>query len=180
MKPQKPPQPLLIGIHRPARVVAGLQLLPVALDQAWGAGSPGWVIGSKFRWDHGPLFRVIPLSIPSRRPPGGRPTLATSEMGGSAYVAPRPSAVRLRRNSRPAARQQRHCATMVRTAQGPRLLDFRRIRLRCFRNFTKMPRATEAAIMSFLQDLSSLSSEPDSFAFIDIKKWIRPDCSRFL
>ena len=90
-------------------------------------------------------------------------------LGGSAYVAPRPSAVRLRRNSRPAARQQRHCATMDLTAQGPRLLDLRRIRIRCVRDVTKVLRAAEAAVMSFLRDLSSLSSEPDSFALIDIQ-----------
>jgi len=83
-------------------------------------------------------------------------------LGGSAYVAPRPSAVRLRRNFRPAARQQRHCATMVLTAQGPRLLDLRRIRIRCARDVTKALRAAEAAIMSFLQDLSSLLNEPGS------------------
>ena len=70
-------------------------------------------------------------------------------LGGTAYVAPRPSAVRLRRKSRPAARQQRHCATMVLTAQGPRLLDLRRIRIRCVRGVTKVLRAAEAAIMSF-------------------------------
>jgi hypothetical protein len=90
-------------------------------------------------------------------------------LSGSAYVPPRPSAVRLRRNSRPAARQQKHCATMVLTAQGPRLLDLRRIRIRCVRGVTKVLRAAEGAIMSFLQDLSSLSSETDGFALIDIK-----------
>jgi len=30
---QEPPQPLLIGLHRAACVMASLQLLPVALDQ---------------------------------------------------------------------------------------------------------------------------------------------------
>ena len=90
-------------------------------------------------------------------------------LGGSAYNAPRPSVVPLRRNSRPAARQQRHCATRVFTAQGPRLPDLRRIRVRCVRCVTKVLSAAEAAIMSFLQDLSSLSSEPDSFALIDIQ-----------
>jgi hypothetical protein len=90
-------------------------------------------------------------------------------LGGSAYVAPRPSAVRLRRSSRPAAQQQRHCTTMVLTAQRPRLLDLRRIRVRCVRCVTKVLSAAEAAIMSFLQDLSSLSSEPDSFTLIDIQ-----------
>jgi hypothetical protein len=58
---------------------------------------------------------------------------------------------------------------MVLTAQGPRPLDLRRIRIRCVRYVTKVLSAAEAAIMSFLQDLSSLSSEPDSFALIDIQ-----------
>jgi hypothetical protein len=34
MKPQESPQPLLIRLHGAAGVVAGLQLLPIALDQA--------------------------------------------------------------------------------------------------------------------------------------------------
>jgi hypothetical protein len=70
-------------------------------------------------------------------------------LGGSAYVAPRPSAVRLRRNSRPAARQQKHCTTMILTAEGPRLLDLRRIRIRCVHDVTKVLRAAETAIMRF-------------------------------
>ena len=44
-----------------------------------------------------------------------------------------------------------------------------RIRIRCVRGVTKVLRADEAVIMSFWQDLSSLSSEPDSFALIDIQ-----------
>jgi hypothetical protein len=58
---------------------------------------------------------------------------------------------------------------MVLTAQRPRLLDLGRIRVRCVRCVTKVLSAAEAAIMSFLQDLSSLSSEPDSFTLIDIQ-----------
>ena len=80
-----------------------------------------------------------------------------------------PPAVRLSSSSREAARRQKHRATMDLTAQGPRLLDLRRIRIRCVRDVTKVPRAAEAAIMSFLQDLSSLPSELDSFALIDIQ-----------
>jgi hypothetical protein len=59
---------------------------------------------------------------------------------------------------------------MVLTAQGASLLDLRRIRIRCVRDVTKVLRAAEAPVMSlFLQNLSSLSSEPDSFALIDIQ-----------
>jgi hypothetical protein len=55
------------------------------------------------------------------------------------------------------------------TVQGPTLVHFRRIRIRCVRGVTKVLRADEAAIMSFWQVLSSLSSEPDGFALIDIQ-----------
>jgi len=55
------------------------------------------------------------------------------------------------------------------TAQRPRLVNFRRIRIRSVCGVTKVLRAAEAAIMSFLQDLSSLSSGPDGFALIDIQ-----------
>jgi hypothetical protein len=48
------------------------------------------------------------------------------------------------------------------TAKRPSMLDFRRIRIRSVCGVTKVPGAAEAAIMSFWQDLSSLSSEPDS------------------
>ena len=41
VKAQKPPQPLLVGVHRSAGIVAHLQPLPVALDQAWWAGFLG-------------------------------------------------------------------------------------------------------------------------------------------
>ena len=41
--------------------------------------------------------------------------------------------------------------------------------IRCVRGVTKVLRVAEAAIMSFLQDLSSLSNEPDSFALTDIQ-----------
>jgi hypothetical protein len=40
-------------------------------------------------------------------------------LGGSAYAAPKPPAVRLSRSTRPAARPQKHCATMDLTAQAP-------------------------------------------------------------
>jgi hypothetical protein len=48
------------------------------------------------------------------------------------------------------------------TAKRPSMLDFRRIRIRSVCGVTKVLGAAEAAIMSFWQDLSSLSSEPDS------------------
>jgi hypothetical protein len=35
VEPQEQPQPLLNRFHRAARVVAYLQLLAIALDQAW-------------------------------------------------------------------------------------------------------------------------------------------------
>ena len=111
------------------------------------------------------------LAVISQKKKAGRAGVYPSNfyLGGSAYVAPRPSAVRLRRSSRPAARQQRHCATMDLTAQGPRPLDLRRIRIRCVRSVTKVLRAAQTPVMSFLQDLYSLSSEPGSFALIDIQ-----------
>ena len=40
VEPQKPPQPLLVRVYGASRVVAGLQLLPVALDQGRRAGAP--------------------------------------------------------------------------------------------------------------------------------------------
>jgi hypothetical protein len=57
------------------------------------------------------------------------------------------------------------------TAQVPTLVHFRRIRIKCVRGVTKVLRTAEAAIMSFLQDLSFLSSEPDSFALINIQSF---------
>jgi hypothetical protein len=41
VKAQIAPQPLLVGVHCAAGVVAGLQFLPVALDQAWWTGVIG-------------------------------------------------------------------------------------------------------------------------------------------
>ncbi len=58
-------------------------------------------------------------------------------LGGPAYVATNPPAVRLRRSTRPAARRQKHCPIMDLTAQGPTLMYFRRIRIRCVHTVTK-------------------------------------------
>ena len=48
-------------------------------------------------------------------------------------------------------------------AEGARMVYFRRIRIRCVRDVTKVLRAAEAAVIIFLQDLPSLSSESDGF-----------------
>ncbi len=61
MKPQKPPQPLLVSLHRAARVVAGLQLLPVALDQprrAVRVGPPPCLIRPTPRSEAGKMLRI--------------------------------------------------------------------------------------------------------------------------
>ena len=71
-------------------------------------------------------------------------------------------AVRLSRSTRSAARPQKHCATMDLKAEGARMVYLRRIRIRSVCGVTKVLGAAEAVIMSFWQDLSSLSSEPDS------------------
>ena len=98
-----------------------------------------------------------------------RPVLRTTIWADPPKSHRWPPAVRLSRSSRQAARRQKHRATMDLAAQRPRLVNFRRIRIRSVCGVTKVLGAAEAAIMSFLQDLSSLSSEPDSFALIDIQ-----------
>jgi hypothetical protein len=55
------------------------------------------------------------------------------------------------------------------TAQGPRLLNPRRIRIRCVRSVTKVLRAAEAPVMSLFARFILFLSEPDSIALIDIQ-----------
>jgi len=64
VKPEESPQPLLVGIHGATGVMAHLQLIAIALDQAWGAAGVGHGLESV-----GGFLRVPqpgPLPIPTR------------------------------------------------------------------------------------------------------------------
>ena len=66
---------------------------------------------------------------------------------------------RLRRGTRPAGRQQKHCGTMDLTPQGRRHVNLRRIRIRCVRGITKVLGATETAIMNILCNLGPFANQ---------------------